>query len=57
VLLLAQALRGEPLLAPGTLMLTLFAIWATGSAAAIWFALAAPGRGAWATASKAAAVY
>lgn len=56
-LLLAQALRGEPLFSPGPMMLVLFATWAALSGAAMWAAVSRTGRGTWDTSSGAAAVY
>lgn len=56
-LLLVQALRGEPLFSPSSLMFMLFAIWAALTGAAAWAAVAVPGRRPRATSSEAAAVY
>lgn len=55
-LLLAQALRAEPVFTPSPWMLVLFATWAALSVASIGAALAA-GRNAWTAGRKAAAVY
>ena len=43
-ILLAQALRGEPLLAPGTVTLALFVTWGLLSAAALWASRTWPGH-------------
>ena len=36
VILLVEALRGEPLLAPGPVTLALLVVWAVSTAAALW---------------------
>ena len=56
-LLLTQALLGEPLLAPGPIMLALFGVWAALSAAALWSGVASRRHGNWTPSSKAAPVY
>ncbi len=53
-LLLTQALRGEPVLAPSPFVLALFAAWATLSSATIGFAATAGSRRDWAPSGKAA---